>query len=300
MNNYHPSSEHGSSGGKPHEFAHHSNPHMAQSPHMFTSEARKPEKEPQHYWKEILGDTKHQNTSSFFKDSMLQWPIQMLEQQLQFIASSKVDYVGATSSLITDIDFRWLGIRNLKTIYISTLSFLFGILAFIGISLFTKSIVGAYCVLLIILSHSFFPGYITFRMRKFILGEEKTKRFADIVRKSWLTFEMLYILSVAGLYWASSHIQWNDAKLQLLNTLEAHKVIKKLLYRFIEPLPIQHMDFILEHLVNGLLIGGIFYIFMAYFTNAASKKEQRKLKRAVDKEHLRPAEIVRKIMNEES
>ena len=53
---------------------------------------------------------------SFFKDSMLQWPIQMLEQQLQFIASSKVDYVGATSSLITDIDFRWLGIRNLKTI----------------------------------------------------------------------------------------------------------------------------------------------------------------------------------------
>ena len=60
------------------------------------------------------------------------------------------------------------------------------------------------------------------------------------------------------------------------------------------------MDFILEHLVNGLLMGGIFYIFMAYFTNAASKKEQRKLKRAVDKEHLRPAEIVRKIMNEEA
>lgn len=299
MDNSHHYERGGSGGGKPHEFAHQGNSHAAQSPHMFSGEPRRVEKDPHHYWKETLGEKGQSGNSSFSRDFMLQWPIQMLEQQLQFIASSKVDYVGTTSSLITDIDFRWLGIRNLKTIYISTLSLVFGVLAFVGISLVTKSIVGAYCVLLVVLSHSFFPGYITYRMRKFVLGESKTKKFADIIRKSWATFEIIYVFSVAGFYWLIMHVNWFNAKAQILERIEAHKILRKLLLRIVEPLPIQHMNLILEHLVNCLLIGGIFYFFMIVLTNSKSKREQIKLQRAVDKEYLRPAQIVRKMMTDE-
>jgi len=260
---------------------------------------RSAQKDPHHYWKETLGDKRSQQENSWFKNFMLHWPIQMLEQQLQQIASSKVDFVADTSALLTDVDFRWLGIRNLRTIYISMLSLIFGIALFLGISLITKNILGAYFVLLVVLSHSFFPGYITFRMRKFILGPTKTKRYADILRKSWMVFELLYVTVTAFVFWSSYALNWALIKELVLHFIESHKVIKRLVYRFVEPLPIDKMDFILSHLLNGLLIAGIFYILMVFITNKKAKQEQKRIHRAVDKEHLRPAEIVRKTANED-
>jgi len=263
------------------------------------SDQRNVPKDPHHYWKETLGDKSSQRENSWFKDFMLHWSIQMLEQQLQQVASSKVDFVADTSALITDVDFRWLGIRNLRTIYISVLSLIVGIALFLGISLFTKSILSAYCALLFVLSHSFFPGYITFRMRKFILGPAKTKRYADILRKSWMVFELVYIATTVLVYWSISAINWIIVKQQTLQLLESHKVLKRLLYRFIEPLPIDKLDFILSHLLNGLLLAGIFYILMVFLVNKRAKQEQKRIHRAVDKEHLRPAEIVRKMASED-
>lgn len=254
-------------------------------------------KDPHQHWKETAGNNTA-SSGSFFTDLMMQWPIQILERQIQFIASSKVDYVGDTSSLITDIDFRWLGFRNLRTIMISSISFLFGIFAFVVISLVTKSILFSYVVLFTVLSHSLFAGYITFRMRKFILGNAKSKRFADIVRRSWITFEILFIGVSLSIYYGSTYIDWVITKKNILSFLESKVVLKKLLFNISEKLPIDKLDFILGHLLNGLLIVSIFYILMVYFTKLKADKERAKLQRAVDKEHLRPAQIVKKLTQE--
>jgi len=254
-------------------------------------------KDPHQHWKETTNGNAASN-GSFFKDFMMQWPIQMLERQIQFIASSKVDLVGDTSSLITDIDFRWLGIRNLRTILISTLSLSFGMIAFVLVSLLAKSILLSYIVLFTIISHSFFAGYITFRMRKFILGNTKSKRFADIVRRSWMTYELLFCFSTIGTYYIAQYINWVETKKSFLTFLESKIVLKKFLFQFVDKLPIDKLDFILGHLLNGLLIASIFYVLMVYLTSKTATKEQQKLQRAVDKEHLRPAQIVKKISSE--
>ncbi|NBK99598.1 MAG: hypothetical protein EOM50_16595 [Erysipelotrichia bacterium] len=290
-----------SSGGNingPHQYSNAQNVAQSQQ-NIYSGAGQSATKDPHHYWRETLGDKKAQQENSWFKDFLLHWPIQMLEQQLQQVASSKVDFVADTSALITDVDFRWLGIRNLRTIYISVLSLLTAIALFLGISLFTKSILGAYCVLLFILSHSFFPGYITFRMRKFILGPTKTQRYADILRKSWMVFEVIYIAITATVFWSISAFNWTLVKEKTLLLLESHKVFRRLFYRVVESLPINKLDFILNHLLNGLLLAGIFYILMVFIVNKRAKAEQKRINRAVDKEYLRPAEIVRKMANED-
>ena len=75
-------------------------------------------------------------------------------------------------------------------------------------------------------------------------------------------------------------------------------MLKRFLLNFIQKLPIDKLDFIFGHLLNGLLIVTIFYILMVYFTKHSADKERTKLQRAVDKEHLRPAQIVKKISQE--
>ena len=254
-------------------------------------------KDPHQHWKETARNNTDSN-GSFFKDFMMHWPIQVLERQIQFIASSKVDLVGETSSLITDMDFRWLGIRNLRTIMISSLSLLLGVTSFILISLLTKNILFSYVVLFTILSHSLFAGYITFRMRKFILGNTKSKRFADIVRRSWMTFEIFFASVTVAIYYGSAYVNWVTAKKDLLSFIESKMMLKRFLFNFIQKLPIDKLDFIFGHLLNGLLIVTIFYILMVYFTKHSADKERTKLQRAVDKEHLRPAQIVKKISQE--
>ena len=92
-------------------------------------------------------------------------------------------------------------------------------------------------------------------------------------------------------------------QIQPLVLLQTHTellilVLKRFLLNFIQKLPIDKLDFIFGHLLNGLLIVTIFYILMVYFTKHSAEKERTKLQRAVDKEHLRPAQIVKKISQE--
>ena len=251
------------------------------------------QKDPHKHW-EGRNDSSSSQSNSIFKDFMLHWPVQALERQLQFLASSKADLVSDTNSIITDFDFRWLGIRNLKTVSFSLVSLVAGLFAFVVISLFTKNILLAYLVLFAMLSHSFFAGYIIFRMRKFILGPSKTKRYADIVRKSWVTFEFIYFSLLFGVFLLQGLFDWVSAKKYILTFIESKKVLKRVFFKAIEGLPIDKMDFILGHLLNGLLIMAIFYVLMVVLVSKKAKAESLKLQRAVDKEHLRPAEIIKK------
>ena len=135
-------------------------------------------------------------------------------------------------------------------------------------------------------------------MRKFILGNTKSKRFADIVRRSWMTFEIFFASATVAIYYGSAYVNWVTAKKDLLTFIESKMMLKRFLLNFIQKLPIDKLDFIFGHLLNGLLIVTIFYILMVYFTKHSADKERTKLQRAVDKEHLRPAQIVKKISQE--
>lgn len=253
-----------------------------------------PGKDPHQHWKEAWGGGKEAQNSSWWKEALMQWPIQMAEKQLQFVFASRADMIGEASALISDVDFRWLGIRNMRTIFISMLSLLLSIVVFAALVFSTNSLLIAYMAFFTILSHSLFPGYVTYRMYKFVIGDSKTKRYAKIIRTSWAVFEGLYLSFTITLYGLRYFIDWATLKAQLLVLISGNVSLKIVFYRFIEKLPIQNIGYVIEYVVNGLLVGFIFYVFSMMIIYKKATLQSKQLKDSIEKEHLRPAEIVKK------
>lgn len=253
-----------------------------------------PGKDPHHHWKEAWGGGNEAQNSSWFKEFLMQWPIQMAEKQLQFVFASRADMIGEASALISDVDFRWLGIRNMRTILISIVSLLFSIVVFTVLTFITNSLIIAYMAFFTILSHSLFPGYVTYRMYRFVIGDSKTKRYANIIRASWAVFEGLYLSFTITLYGIQYFINWSELKTQLLVLIDSNVSLKIVFHHLAEKLPIQNMGYILEYIVNGLLVGFIFYVLAMMITYKKATQLSKQLKDSIEKEHLRPAEIVKK------
>lgn len=252
-----------------------------------------PDKDPHHHWRDAYGNEKDGGSNSWIRNAVMHWPIQMIESQMQYVFASKADAIGETSALLTDVEFRWMGIKNISTIIISLLSLIVGIFLFVLIVYTNKNLIFAYSVMFIFLSHSFFPGYIIQRIKKFVSGEAKTKKFAQIIRNSWYGYEVSYIMIVASLYWAKDNINWVLLNEKILNFIESKRALKKIFYNFFEKIPFDKTDFIIEHIVNALIIGFIFYILAMWASGRKAGVEANKMKEAIDKEHLRPAQIIK-------
>ena len=254
-----------------------------------------PGKDPHHHWKEAWGGGRESaGSSSWFKEAIMHWPIQMAEKQLQFVFASRADMIGEASALISDVDFRWLGVRNMRTILISILSLLFAIIMFTILTFITNSLVVAYMSFFIILSHALFPGYVTYRMYRFVIGDSKTKRYANIIRTSWAVFEGIYVSFTITLYGLQYFINWAELKIQFLTLIDSNASLKIIFHHIVEKLPIQNMGYIIEYVVNGLLVSFIFYVLAMMITYKKAMQLSKQLKDSVEKEHLRPAEIVKK------
>lgn len=251
-----------------------------------------PEKDISEYYKKDGGRVRREGRGRF-GSFLIQWPIQMLEIQAQQLATGKADRVGENSSVITDVDFRWLGVQNLTTVMISLTSLFLAIFAAITVSLISNNVLYAYLILFAFLFHSILPGYFIYKMKKYIVGELKTGRFIGIIRKSWMFYEATYLLTIVVLLYFKDKLDWIHLKSELLVKLASHIITKRFFYKFFNQLPVEYMSSILGHIANGLIIMAIVYILMIYFTNKKALKEQQFLKDALAKEYLRPAEIIK-------
>ena len=273
-------------------------PHANQSHRAYQDSIRggrdyyTPEKPIDHYYqKEDSIHAQDQNRGKF-TSWLIQWPIQLLEIQMQSLASSKADKTG-TSAIVTDVDFRWVGIKNLTTVMISLWSLFFGILSFILIVLFSNNMLYAYLALGIFAVHFMFPGYVVTRIRKFVIGDQKTGKLAKIIRKSWGVFEAIYLSLIVGIFLFKDSVNWVEIKASFLAFLLDHAITKKFVFPHVQKIPFEYMSKILEYLFNGLLVIGIIYLIMLYVTNKTAIKAQKELEIDVAKESMRPAEIVK-------
>ncbi len=94
-----------------------------------------PDKPIDHYYNKEDSIHAQDQQRGRFTSWLIQWPVQLLEIQMQSLAASKADKTG-TSAIVTDVDFRWIGVKNLTTVIISLWSLFLGILTFILIVLF--------------------------------------------------------------------------------------------------------------------------------------------------------------------
>lgn len=251
-----------------------------------------PEKDISEYYKKEGGGARREGRGRF-GSFLIQWPIQMLEQQAQQLATGKSDQVGENSSVITDVDFRWLGVQNLTTVMISLVSLFLAILFSIGVALASNKVLYAYLILFAFLFHSIIPGYFISKMKKYNVGELKTGRFIAIIRKSWMFYEVIYMATIIVLLYFKNRLDWIYLKSELLIKLASHIITKRFFYKFVDHIPVEYMSSILGQIVNGLIVMGIVYLFMIYFTSKKALKERQILRDALAKEYLRPAEIIK-------
>ena len=251
-----------------------------------------PEKPIDHYYNREDSIHAQDQRRSRFTSWLIQWPIQLLEMQMQSLAASKADKAG-TSALVTDVDFRWIGIKNLTTVMISLFSLFLGIITFILIVLFTKNMLYAYLAIALFGIHFMFPGYVVTRIKKFVIGDAKTGKLAKIIRKSWGVFEIIYFGLVASIFIFKDSINWIDIKASFLAFLLNHSITKEFIYPHVRKIPFEYMPKILELLFNSLVIIGIVYLIMLFITNKTAKSEQKDMEISVAKESMRPAEIIK-------
>lgn len=251
-----------------------------------------PEKPIDHYYqKEDMFHSQDQQKGRF-TSWLIQWPIQLVEIQMQGLAASKADKAG-TSAIVSDVDFRWIGIKNLTTVMISLGSLLLGIITFVLIVLFTKNMLYAYLAIAVFGIHFMFPGYVVTRIKKFVIGEEKTGRLAKIIRKSWMVFEVIYFGLLACIFIFKSSIDWINIKATFLAFLLNHTLTKEFIYPHAKNIPFEYMPKILEYLADSLLVIGIFYLIMLFIVNKTAKDEQKDMEISVAKENMRPTEIIK-------
>jgi hypothetical protein len=251
-----------------------------------------PEKSIEQYHKKEDSIHAQDQNRGMFTSWLIQWPIQLLEIQMQSLAASKADKTG-TNAIVTDVDFRWIGIKNLTTVMISLWSLFFGILTFVLIVLFSGNMLYAYLSLAVFGIHFMFPGYVVTRIKKFIIGEEKTGKLAKIIRKSWGVFEIIYFSLVACIFIFKDTINWINIKASILAFLLDHSITKKFIYPHAEKIPFEYMPKILEYLFNELLVIGIFYLIMLFLTNKTAKAGQKDMEISIAKENMRPTEIIK-------
>lgn len=251
-----------------------------------------PDKPIDHYYNKEDSIHAQDRQRGKFTGWLIQWPVQLLEIQMQSLAASKADKTG-TSAIVTDVDFRWIGIKNLTTVLISLWSLFFGIITFISIVLFSGNMLYAYLAIAAFGIHFMFPGYVVTRIKKFVIGEEKTGKLAKIIRKSWGTFEVIYFSLVASIFIFKDSINWIDIKASFLAFLLNHTITKKFIFPHAEKIPFEHMSKILEYLFNSLLIIGIVYLIMLFVTNKTAQAGQKDMEISVAKENMRPTEIIK-------
>lgn len=251
-----------------------------------------PDKPIDHYYNKKDSIHAQDQQRGRFTSWLIHWPVQLLEIQMQSLAASKADKTG-TSAIVTDVDFRWIGIKNLTTVIISLWSLFFGIITFISIVLFSGNMLYAYLAIAVFGVHFMFPGYVVTRIKKFVIGEDKTGKLAKIIRKSWGVFEIIYFALLASIFIFKDSIDWIDIKASFLAFLLDHSITKKFIYPHAEKIPFEHMSKILEYLFNGLLIIGIFYLIMLFITSKTAQAAQKDMEISVAKETMRPTEIIK-------
>jgi len=215
--------------------------------------------------------------------------IQSYEEQLQFLNASKADFA-QTSVGESDTFFRFLGIRAVSVVMTSLLSMVTGMILFIWIAMKTELFLG-YILLFIFLTHSFFPGYISYRMKKFTLKEFTTKYYKKVLT-AWHSFELFYILLLLGVGFLRT-LRWDIIELFVRNIEFSSTIGKKFFLPLLEKVDLDKMPYALEHLFLALLSMLVLYAFSMFSVHKSAEKGMEKSFLAHDKEKLRPAQIVR-------
>lgn len=230
--------------------------------------------------------------TSFFATVFLHSKIQGYEAELQGLLSNKADETG-TSDSISETRFRFLSLSASSIITVSLMSLVSGVILFL-LFIQTSLLWLSYSILFLFLTHSFFPAYICYTMKRHTNLKEKkfTYRFQKKILNSWRGYEFLYILNIAISYFLST-LDWNKIEVILGDKLNNNSLVNKF-YSFV----LSHIDFSLFsnsflHLTVALIIGLIAYCIMVFFVSKSATKEQKDIEFEYMKEKLRPIELAR-------
>lgn len=218
--------------------------------------------------------------------------IQRYEEQLQFLNSNKADMAG-TSVGISETKLRFMSFIAGHVIFVSLCSLLVGMIVFALFLQATGQYLIAYLILGIFLSHTFFPGYVVYLMKRHVSSKKFTGRFHKKILSAWHAFELTYILNIVGVYFMSL-INWISIKEQLLLKIESKTSILNKFYKFVvNKINFESIAPVMEHLTVGLLFFFIIYMVLAYITNKRAVVEQEVNTFEHNKERLRPIQLAR-------
>ncbi len=216
--------------------------------------------------------------------------IQAYEEQLQFLNASKSDFAG-TSVGESDTFFRFLSIRVGGVLMVSLFSLIFAIIVFVWVYIVSEPLI-AYLSFVIILCHSFFPGYITYGMRRFVVKEFTTKFYSKIIGV-WHGFEFTYLFSISFVFFLQT-FNWGKLELYFKNYTFTSKIAEKFIQHHLHNISFNKMPEILEQLSLAMLMTLIIYIISMYMVNKRAVCESVENLFAHDKEQLRPAQLARR------
>ncbi len=232
------------------------------------------------------------SSTGIFGDLFLHKKVQVFEEQLQHLNSSKAD-MSSTSVGLSDTKFRFLSIGASTIIITSLLSLVFAMIAFVLIAMFTKEILLAGMAFVFIIGHSFFPGYIIYGMKKFVNRKTFTFKFYNKMINVWRWFEILYVINIGLLFYIQT-LNWNNINNLVIDKISSITILKKVLLPRMSNVNLSDMPYILDSLIVCTLIGLILYMVAMFIVSKSAIKEQVENTYDHDRERLRPAQLARK------
>lgn len=242
-----------------------------------------------------VGEKKHRagakEGGGFLTSFLFHAQVQGYEEELQYLNSNKADLAG-TSVGLSDTFLRFLTIRAGTISVTSYISLLIASIAFVSIFILANNIV-AYLITTFILLHTFFPGYIIYGMKKYVMGEKFTKKFYRKILSAWHGFEFLYVFNIVIVFFLRKW-DWEIVSNKYHSWVESKTILSKIFQKYVPSIHLDNIPNALDHLLIILLSGFILYSISMFFIDKNSVKEQRDNLFEHDKERLRPAEMAKK------
>lgn len=254
----------------------------------FASQQNHNVKDPVDYYMER--DNSKSNEGGGLGSFFLHDQVHACEVELQLLNSAKSDE-GGTSVGISDATLRFLAIRSVGIIKTSMIS-LFGIfLLYFIIFIYINQLI-AIAFALFSLSHTLYPGYIVYGMKRFISRKGKfTKPFSNKISNAWRAFEVIYIFTIIALI--ALLTRYKIVVTFVEESLNGNKYSSKIYSIFTSKIPLESFNGIYESFLFVMLTSLLIYIFVIKNRTTFAKEERKKINFEHSKETLRPLQLAR-------
>ena len=244
----------------------------------------------EHYSESKNSASGSKSNFSFLDTFILHGQVQSYESELQFLNSNKSDQ-GGTSVGISDSKLRFLVIKSQGIVFVSFWSMFLNFIAF-ALLFINFSQLFAVVISALMLMHAFFPAYIIYAMKRFVIGEKFTKKFYKKMLNVWRFFEFMY-LSFFGVVLYLQQLDWVVVRKEIIEYFLSIKIIGKLIAVYFSKIPVESLSLMFEVYGLVMLVGIIGYLIMAYLRNKEGVKEQEKILFDHSRETLRPIQLCR-------